>query len=75
MDGSLAYAMADLAALQKVEHVQPGWLCELVAQLQIRHPSVTVVFADSRKLAEDHTYRSFAPAYSEFSPATVRAGS
>jgi hypothetical protein len=30
---------------------------ELVAQLQVRYPSVPMVFADSRKLAEDWTHR------------------
>ena len=79
VDGSLAYAMAELAgltasavvvearysALLKVPRVQPGWLCELVAQLQIRHPSVPIVFCDSRKLAEDYTYRYLAAAVAQ----------
>jgi hypothetical protein len=37
--------------------VQPCWLLELVARLQVRYPGVPIVFADSRKLAEDWTYR------------------
>jgi hypothetical protein len=39
--------------------VQAGWPCELLVQLQLRHP---IVFADSRKLAEDWTHRFLAAA-------------
>ena len=76
VDGSLNYALAELAALPsaavvveerygallKVEHVQPGWLLELVARLQVLYPAVPIVFADSRKLAEEWTYRFLATA-------------
>ena len=73
-DGSLGYQMAELvslpraavvveerySALLRVEHVKPGWLLELVAQLGVRYPSVPIVFADSRKLAEEWTFRFLA---------------
>ena len=76
VDGSLAFAMAQLAelpaaavvveerysALVKAERVEGAFLCDLVAQLQVRYPSVPVVFCDSRKLAEDWTYRFLAAA-------------
>lgn len=79
VDGSLAFRMAELAAhpaaavvveerysaLLDVPHVQPGWLCEVVARLQARYPNVPVVFCDSRKLAEDWTYRFLAAASGE----------
>jgi len=79
VDGSLAYAMSELAgltasavvvegrysALLKSPRVQPGWLCELVAQLQVRFPDVPIVFCDSRKLAEDYTYRYLAAAVAQ----------
>lgn len=79
IDGQLGYALAELAslpaaavvveeryaALLKVERVQPGWLLELVARLQVRYPSVPIVFADSRKLAEEWTYRFLAAAHGE----------
>jgi hypothetical protein len=35
---------------------------ELVARLQVRYPAVPIVFADSRKLAEEYTYRYLAAA-------------
>lgn len=77
VDGGLNYALADLAtvpaaavvveerygALLKNEHVQPGWLLEVVARLQVRYPTVPIVFADSRKLAEEWTYRFLAAAF------------
>lgn len=79
VDGSLNFRMADLAAapaaavavearysaLLKVEHGQPGWLLEIVAQLQARYPAVPIVFADSRKLAEEWTYRFLAAALAQ----------
>jgi ERCC4 domain len=81
VDGSLAYALAELSALPaatvvvearysalvNAPRVQPGWLCELVAQLQVRYPTVPVVFCDSRKLAEDYTHRFLAAALAQHS--------
>jgi hypothetical protein len=71
VDGTLGFQLAELAALPtaavvveeryaallKVEHVKTSWLLEATAQLQVRYPSVPIVFADSRKLAEEWTYR------------------
>jgi len=79
VDGSLGMRLTELAAssraavvveeryaaLLKVEHVQPGWLLELVAHLQVRYPSVPIFFADSRKLAEEWTYRFLAAALAQ----------
>ena len=87
VDGSLAYAMADLAALPaaavvvearysqllSAPRVQPGWLAELVARMHIRHPSVPIMFCDSRKLAEDFTHRFLAAALAEHVPTTHAA--
>jgi len=70
-DGSLAFELAHLAAMDRAavvvegrygallrqEHVQPGWLLDLVARLQVRYPAVPIVFADSRPLAEEWTFR------------------
>ena len=75
-DGSLGFAMAELASLPaaavvvedrysaifKLEHVQPGWLAELVARLGVRYPGVPVVWAETRKLAEEWTWRFLAAA-------------
>lgn len=80
IDGSLAFVMAELAALPaaavvvedrysslfKAERVRPGWLPELVARLQVRYPGVPIVFCDTRKLAEEWTYRFLAAARREF---------
>ena len=80
VDGSLGFVMADLAtltaaavvvedrysALFKVPRVRPGWLPELVARLQVRHPGVPIVFCDTRKLAEEWTFRFLAAARREF---------
>jgi len=66
-DGSLAFAMAELAALPAAavvvegtysallrhEYTAPGYLADVTLRLQVRYPGV----AESRKLAEDWTYR------------------
>jgi ERCC4-type nuclease len=76
VDGSLNYQLAELAALPAAAvvvearygalvndpYTQPGWLLELVARLQIRYPTVAIVFADSRNLREEYTYRYLAAA-------------
>ena len=70
-DGSLQFQMAELATLPlaavviedrysgvfKLAHVQPGWIADLLASLQIRYPTVPIVFCESRPLAEEWTYR------------------
>ncbi len=79
VDGNLAFAMAELAALPHAavvvdgryqealdaEHVQPGFVADLLARIAVRYPTVPVVFAGSRKLAEEWTYRFLAAAYAE----------
>ena len=52
-------------ALFKLEHVSGAWLADMIARLQVRYPEVPFVFADSRKFAEDWTYRFLATALAE----------
>jgi hypothetical protein len=70
-DGTLAFQFQRLAelplaavvvearysALFKLEHVNGNWLADQLARLQVRYPEVTIMFADSRRYAEDWTYR------------------
>jgi hypothetical protein len=70
-DGSLAYQLQRLAelplaaiviearysALFKLEHVNPAWLADQLARLQVRYPGIPIVFADTRRHAEDWTHR------------------
>lgn len=71
VDGSLTFAMAELAtvgraavvvedrygAVFKAPHVAPGFLADLLGALQVRYPQVPVVFCDTRSLAEEWTFR------------------
>lgn len=71
VDGSLAYVLAELAAVPraavvvedrygavfKAKFVAPGFLADLLGALQVRYPQVPIVFCDSRSLAEEWTYR------------------
>ncbi len=59
---------APYGALVTDQHTQPGWLLELVARLQIRYPAVPLALADSRKLAEEYTYRYLAAALVHHAP-------
>jgi hypothetical protein len=88
VDGSLAYALAELATVDraalvvedrygelfKVEHVTPGFLLDLLAAVQVRYPTVPIVFCDTRPLAEEWTYR-FLGAALAFAHAQLDAGS
>lgn len=80
--GTLAFALTELSALPAATvavearyaqllaapRVQPGWLAELTAQLQVRYPTVPITFCDSRKLAEDFTHRFLAAALAQHGP-------
>ncbi|HLG66805.1 MAG TPA: ERCC4 domain-containing protein, partial [Acidimicrobiales bacterium] len=69
--GRLRYLLADLAALPRsavvvedryssvfrLEHVRPSMVADALAEAQVRVPSVPIIFAESRRLAEEWTYR------------------
>lgn len=69
--GKLRFAMADLATVPraalvvedryssvfKLVHVRPSVVADGLAELQVRFPSVPIVFAENRSLAEEWTYR------------------
>ena len=71
VEGSLPYQLAELASvphaavvvedrysrLFKLEHVRAGWVAELLARVQVRYPSVPIVFCETRPLAEQWTYQ------------------
>jgi hypothetical protein len=71
VDGSLAFLLAELDSLPrsavvvedrysrlfKLEHVQPGFVAELLAAVQVRYPSVPIGFFETRPLAEEYTFR------------------
>lgn len=70
-DGGLAFQMAELATFERAavvvddryssvfkhEFVSGGVLADLVARLQVRYPMVPIVFCETRKLAEEWTFR------------------
>jgi len=78
-DGTMAFQMQRLgevgmaavvvegrySALFKLEHVPAAFIADGLARLQVRYPEVPVVFADSRKFAEEWTYRFLAAALSD----------
>lgn len=77
--GTLAFQLAALAELPlaavvvegryprlfEVPRAKDGWLPDVLARLQIRYREVPIVFADSRKFAEEWTYRFLATALAD----------
>jgi ERCC4 domain len=75
-DGSMAFQMQRLAEAGRSAVVvegeypdlfrtQPGrgsWLADMLARLAVRYPEVPIIFAGSRKFAEEWTYRFFGAA-------------
>lgn len=75
--GKLTYQIGDLAALPravvvvedrysevfKLERVRPAVVLDGLAELQTRWPTVPIVFAETRQLAEEYTYRWLAAAH------------
>ena len=69
--GKLRYALAELAALPRaalvvedryssvfrLERVRPGMVADGLAEVQVRYPSVPIVFCETRALAQEWTYR------------------
>ena len=76
INGKLRYALGDLAALGraavvvedryssvfKLDRVRPAVIADGLAELAVRWPSVPIVFAETRPLAEEWTYRYLAAA-------------
>ena len=84
VDGSLNYLLAELSAMPraavvvedryagvfKLEHVQPGFVADLLGALAVRYPAVPVVFCDTRPLAQEWAYRYLGAAVAERDGAT-----
>jgi len=43
--------------LKAGDRARPGWLLSMIAALQVEHPRVSWMFAETRQLAEDWAYR------------------
>jgi hypothetical protein len=85
-DGSLSFQMQRLAEVGRSAVVvegdypdlfrtQPGrgtWLADMLGRLSVRYPEVPIVFAGSRKFAEEWAYRFFGAAAGDLG-ATARA--
>jgi hypothetical protein len=76
ISGRLRFAITELAALPRsavvvedrysriftLQHVRPAVIADGLAELQVRWPNVPIVFAETRALAEEWTYRFLAAA-------------
>lgn len=75
--GKLRYAVAELAALPRAAvvvedryssifepgRIPPAEIADGLAELQVRWPNVPIVFCETRRLAQEWTYRFLAAAY------------
>lgn len=76
LDGRLRFALGELSALPraavvvedrysqvfKSSYVRPALIADQLAELQVRWPEIPIVFCETRKLAEEWTYRYLAAA-------------
>jgi len=83
--GTLAFQLAAMAELPlaavvvegrypklfDVPRVKEGWLPDVLARLQIRYHEIPFMFADSRKFAEEWTYRFLATALADLGAAAT----
>ncbi len=65
---------ARYSALFKLEHVNGNWLADQLARLEVRYPEVHLVFADSRRYAEDWTYRFLTTALADATDPSPNGG-
>ena len=87
ISGKLRYAVAELAALPraavvvedrysavfKLTRVRPAQVADGLAEIQTRWPAVPILFAETRQLAEEWTYRFLAAArlWADTEPAAI----
>jgi ERCC4-type nuclease len=78
-NGTLAFQMQRLAdvplaavvvefrysELFRQQHVDSGWVADVLSRLHARYPEIQVTFADSRKFAEEWTHRFLASAFAD----------
>ena len=77
LDGTLKYQLTELAALPRAAvvvedryseiftlvHARPAVVADGLAELQVGFPNVAIVFCQTRRLAQEYTYRYLAAAY------------
>lgn len=73
-DGTMSFQMQRLGELPlaaivvegryselfRLQHVDPAWIADVLSRLHARYPEIQVTFADSRRFAEEWTYRFLA---------------
>jgi hypothetical protein len=86
--GKLAYQLTELAAVPraavvveeryssvfKLQHVRPAVVLDGLAECQVRWPSVPIIFCETRKLAQEWTYRFLAASVRGVAEEAVGAG-
>ena len=77
LDGTLKYQLTELAALPRAAvvvedryseiftlvHARPAVVADGLAELQVGFPNVAIVFCQTRRLAQEYTYRYLAAAH------------
>jgi len=88
LSGKLTYALAELSALPraglvvedrysrlfKLDHAPAGRVAEALAEAQARFPAVAVMFAETRPLAQEWTYRFLGAALAEHTATAAVSG-
>ena len=80
LNGKLRYALTELSGIPRaavvveerysrvfgLKHVRPAAIADAIAECQARYPSVPIIFAETRALAQEWTYRFLAAAAHEW---------
>lgn len=88
VSGKMRYVLADLAALPRaavvveerysrvfsLDHVRPAVVADALAECQARFPSVPIIFAETRALAQQWTYRFLAASLTEIEAEEAASG-
>lgn len=81
LNGTLRYALAELSGIPRaavvveerysrifsLTHARPAVVADAIAECQARYPSVPIIFAETRALAQEWTYRFLVAARHELS--------
>jgi hypothetical protein len=62
------------SSLVKNAHTPVGYLPDLLARVQVRYPEIPIVFAETRPLAEEWTFRWLGAALAELDPSSFESG-
>ena len=69
------YSEGDYPDLFRTQPGRGSWLADMLGRLAVRYPEVPIIFAGSRKFAEEWAYRFLGAAVGDSGPASETSAS